>query len=412
MKIALQPSLKIREKAIEYLNKKNEDMRDLVANYLSIKEQIGRTNYKAGSPEEHQQNKFYLTAYAMYLSSSQFNGGKYSEEIEQILRDTYLNGEDYEKLIIRKLTDKLNGNDVRKYLSDINKTTEVIIEKSSGNYINLLKRIRIISSGTDIKLDDIAGLEYAKREIDKFVKAYSFSNIYEKNNARMATGILFYGPPGTGKTMLGKAMANELDFNFMEVRLPEIASKYFGESEKTLHNIFKKAREQPTILFFDELDALARDRNEYETGANIRIVSTLLMNLDGIVENKNVIPVGATNLIEKIDKALLRPGRFSKHISVPLPNLSTRKKMFEIKIRNSNAYSLNKGGKGVFQDFDEEDYLYIAEMTNNFSGAQINEVLEIVKENKAYDEANSKKRNKINIKNIENVIKQLRRTAH
>jgi len=379
LKIALQPSLKIREKAIEYLNKKNEDMRDLVANYLSIKEQIGRTNYKAGSPEEHQQNKFYLTAYAMYLSSSQFNGGKYSEEIEQILRDTYLNGEDYEKLIIRKLTDKLNGNDVRKYLSDINKTTEVIIEKSSGNYINLLKRIRIISSGTDIK---------------------------------MATGILFYGPPGTGKTMLGKAMANELDFNFMEVRLPEIASKYFGESEKTLHNIFKKAREQPTILFFDELDALARDRNEYETGANIRIVSTLLMNLDGIVENKNVIPVGATNLIEKIDKALLRPGRFSKHISVPLPNLSTRKKMFEIKIRNSNAYSLNKGGKGVFQDFDEEDYLYIAEMTNNFSGAQINEVLEIVKENKAYDEANSKKRNKINIKNIENVIKQLRRTAH
>jgi len=146
-------------------------------------------------------------------------------------------------------------------------------------------------------------------------------------------GILLFGPPGTGKTLLAKAVATESEANFIAVRGSELISKWVGESEKGLREIFRKARSSaPTIIFFDEIDAIASARSggEGDSHVNERMVNTLLAEMDGIQNMKDIVVIAATNRAELLDPALLRPGRFDKLLVVPAPEEKARADILKV----------------------------------------------------------------------------------
>jgi len=181
------------------------------------------------------------------------------------------------------------------------------------------------------------------------------------------SGVLLFGPPGTGKTMLMRALAHELKYNFIEVKCSQILSQWYGESEKNLAEVFSNARKTaPTILFFDEIDAIGKKRSESGTDeVTPRVLTTLLQEMDGAVKSKqSVIVVGATNVPNKLDPALLRPGRFDKIIYMHLPDLEGRKMIFEA----TTAQIGRNLGKDV-------DYDVLAKKTSRFSGADIKNIV-------------------------------------
>lgn len=148
------------------------------------------------------------------------------------------------------------------------------------------------------------------------------------------------GPPGTGKTLLAKAVANESECNFISVKGPELLSKWVGESEKGVREIFRKARQAaPSIIFFDEVDALVPRRGTYAGSSHVTesVVSQILTELDGLEELKDVTVIGATNRPDMLDPALMRPGRMERHIYVPPPDAEGRRKIFEVYLRDAEA---------------------------------------------------------------------------
>ncbi|MCL5105844.1 MAG: AAA family ATPase, partial [Candidatus Marsarchaeota archaeon] len=156
---------------------------------------------------------------------------------------------------------------------------------------------------------------------------------FEEMGIRPIKGVLLVGAPGTGKTLLAKAVATEREANFISIKGPELLSKYVGESEKATREIFRKARmAAPCIIFIDEIDSIAtpRDSGEDSTLVGQRVVDTLLTEMDGLQEIKNVIVVAATNRPDMIDPALLRPGRFDKIIEIPIPNEKAREEIFKV----------------------------------------------------------------------------------
>ncbi|MEB3774364.1 MAG: AAA family ATPase, partial [Desulfurococcales archaeon] len=177
---------------------------------------------------------------------------------------------------------------------------------------------------------------------------------------RPPKGILLFGPPGTGKTLLAKAAATESGANFIAVRGPEILSKWVGESEKAIREIFKKARQYaPAIVFFDEIDAIAYSRGtEIGTRVGERIVSQLLTEIDGITELQDVVVIAATNRPDMVDPALLRPGRLEKLIYVPPPDEEGRLEILRIHTRNMPLSS-------------EVDLRELARLTEGYTGADL-----------------------------------------
>ncbi len=173
-------------------------------------------------------------------------------------------------------------------------------------------------------------------------------------------GILLFGPPGTGKTLLAKAAATESGANFIAVRGPEVLSKWVGESEKAIRDIFRRARQYaPAIVFFDEIDAIAPIRGaSADTHVTERIVSQLLTEMDGILTLDNVVIIAATNRPDIVDPALLRPGRFEKLIFVPPPDREARLEILKIHTRNMP----------LAEDVDLER---LAEMTEGYTGADL-----------------------------------------
>jgi AAA family ATPase len=152
-------------------------------------------------------------------------------------------------------------------------------------------------------------------------------------NLKPPAGILLYGPPGCSKTMIAKALATESGLNFIAVKGPELFSKYVGDTEKAIREIFRKARlTAPCIVFFDEIDAMATQRGSEETSVSDRALCQLLNEMDGIEARNHVIVVGATNRLDIIDSALLRPGRFDRLIHVPLPTRDAREHIFRINL--------------------------------------------------------------------------------
>jgi transitional endoplasmic reticulum ATPase len=159
---------------------------------------------------------------------------------------------------------------------------------------------------------------------------------FKRIGIRPPTGVLLYGPPGSGKTLLAKAVANESNANFISIRGPELLSKFVGESEKHVRDVFRRAKQvSPAIIFFDEIDALAPKRGlEVGTRVTENVVSQILTEISGLEEMHNVIVIAATNRPDILDSALLRPGRFDRQLLVPAPDENARLDIFKIHTKN------------------------------------------------------------------------------
>ena len=218
----------------------------------------------------------------------------------------------------------------------------------------------------DVKWEQVGGLAEVKRELMEAVEwPMKYPALYDKLGHKMPRGILLHGPSGTGKTLMAKAVATQSEANFVSVRGPELLSKWVGESERGIREIFKRARQSaPCVIFFDEIDSIAPIRGAGgETVVTERVVSQLLTELDGMENMHGVVVLAATNRADMIDPALLRPGRFDKIIQIPLPDKESRKSILEINCKDI-PISDPKGP-------DKIDYEKLAEMTDGMSGADV-----------------------------------------
>ena len=215
----------------------------------------------------------------------------------------------------------------------------------------------------DVKWEDVGGLEDVKAELAEAVEwPLKYPEIFDALETEPPRGILLFGPPGTGKTLLAKAVANESESNFISVKGPELLSKWVGESERGVRQVFRKARQAaPSIIFFDEIDALMPKRGAYIGSSHVTesVVSQILTELDGLEELNNVVVLGATNRPDMLDEALLRPGRLDRMIYVPPPDREGRKKIFEVYLRNREILANDV-------DIDE-----LVERTEGYVGADI-----------------------------------------
>jgi transitional endoplasmic reticulum ATPase len=216
----------------------------------------------------------------------------------------------------------------------------------------------------DVTWKQVGGLEETKQELKEAVEwPMKYPEVFEKLATKPPKGILLFGPPGTGKTLLAKAVANESECNFIAVKGPELLSKWVGESEKGIREIFRKARQaSPSIIFFDEVDALVPKRGTYMGSSHVTesVVSQILTELDGMEELKNVTVLAATNRPDMLDDALLRPGRIERHIYVPAPDAESRRKIFEVYLADAGAI--------LAKDVDVEE---LVRQTEGYVGADI-----------------------------------------
>jgi transitional endoplasmic reticulum ATPase len=214
----------------------------------------------------------------------------------------------------------------------------------------------------NVKWTDIGGLAEVKEELQEAIEwPLKYPEIFAHMNTEPPKGVLLYGLPGTGKTMLAKAVANESEANFISIKGPEVLSKWVGESEKAIREVFRKARQAaPTIIFFDELDSITPIRGTGYGGSQVteRVISQILTELDGLEELKDVVVIGATNRLDIVDPALLRPGRFDKLLNVPVPDLDARKDILKIHLEK----------KPLAEDVKIDQ---LAEKTEGYTGADL-----------------------------------------
>jgi transitional endoplasmic reticulum ATPase len=241
------------------------------------------------------------------------------------------------------------------------------LEVTSSDFLAALAEIEpsaireVFTEVPDVGWDDIGGLEEVKRLLVETVEwPLKYSALFAHAHTTPPKGILLHGPPGTGKTLLAKAVAKESSVNFISVKGPELLSRWVGESEKGVREVFRKAKQaSPCIMFFDELDALAPRRG---TGADShvteRVVSQFLAEMDGIEELKGVVVLAATNRLDIVDPALLRPGRFEVLVELPMPDREARLAIFRVHTR----------GKPLAADVD---LAALAERTEGLVGADI-----------------------------------------
>ncbi len=262
---------------------------------------------------------------------------------------------------------------IRKILPEIDIEKEIppeVIEKlvvTKEGFSESLKNIEpsamreVFIEIPKVEWKDIGGLEKAKQElIEVVVWPLSYPEVFDILHTEPPKGILLFGPPGTGKTMLAKAVATESNANFISIKGPELLSKWVGESEKGVREIFRKARQAaPTIIFLDEIDSIAPTRGiSSDSRVTERVVSQILTELDGLEELKEVVVLAATNRPDMIDQALLRPGRIDRLIYVEPPDEAGREKIFSIHLE----------GKPKGDDVDIKE---LAKNTSGYVGADI-----------------------------------------
>ena len=264
---------------------------------------------------------------------------------------------------------------LRRVLPDINLSSESIpidtlrkIIVRMQDFMDVIKETEpsamreVFVEVPDIKWEDIGGLSPIKQELQEAVEwPLKYLGIFTYADATPPKGILLYGPPGTGKTLMAKAAANESEANFISIKGPELLSKWVGESEKGVREIFRKARQAaPCIIFFDELDAIAPTRGGDHGDSHVteRVISQFLTEMDGLEILTNVVVIGATNRPDIIDPALLRPGRFDRILYVPPPDRESRIQIIKIHTKK----------KPLGEDFNIED---LADKTDGYTGADI-----------------------------------------
>ena len=229
-------------------------------------------------------------------------------------------------------------------MADIPYETLMKLEVTMDNFLEALKEVEpsaireFFVEVPDVKWSDVGGLENIKEELKEAVEwPLKYSDVFKKANTNPPKGILLYGVPGTGKTLLAKAIATESGVNFISVKGPSLISKYVGESERAIREVFKIAKQaSPTILFFDEIDSIVPSRGSSSTDAHVteRVISQFLTEMDGIEELKGVVVLAATNRLDLVDPAILRSGRFDILFELPKPDEKTREEIFTIHTKN------------------------------------------------------------------------------
>ncbi len=266
---------------------------------------------------------------------------------------------------------------IKPYFSELKNLQEKVpaqildnIKVKREHFVDAMKQVEpsamreVLINKPHVNWEDVGGLEDAKEKLRELVELPLIRpDLFAKAGIKPSKGVLIYGPPGTGKTLLAKAVATEANANFISVKGPELISKWVGESEKHVREIFKKARQvAPSIIFFDEFDSISKVRGHSLTDSTERVVNQLLTELDGIEELEKVIVIAATNREDLIDPSLLRPGRIDSRIELKIPDEKTREKIFEVHTKNMPFDSSVK----------LKDYV---KKTEGFTGADIESVV-------------------------------------
>jgi len=264
---------------------------------------------------------------------------------------------------------------LRKILPDLDleeeKIPNEILQKiiiTDEDFKEALKEVRpsalreVLVQVPNVTWEDVGGLEPLKEELYEAVEwPLKHKEAFEHTDVKAPKGVLLYGPPGTGKTLIAKALAHTTESNFISIKGPELLSKWVGESEKGVREVFRKARQAaPCIIFLDEIDALVPSRSSSSSDSHVtdRVVSQLLTEIDGLEELHGVLIIGATNRVDLVDNALLRPGRFDRILEVPLPDAKGREHIFKIHTKKKPLA-------------DSIDFVRLVELTDGFSGAEI-----------------------------------------
>lgn len=311
---------------------------------------------------------------------------------------------------------------LRRVLPEIDLTTENIpseilkkIVVTMDDFLSVIKEIEpsalreVFVEVPDVKWEDIGGLKDIKQDLQEAVEwPLKYHGLFVHSDATPPKGILLYGPPGTGKTLMAKAAAHESEANFISIKGPELLSKWVGESEKGVREVFRKARQAaPCIVFFDEIDAIAPTRGSMGSDSHVteRVISQLLTELDGLEVLSNVIIIAATNRPDIIDAALLRPGRFDRLLYVPPPDKEARIQI--LKIHTSK--------KPLAEDVKIDT---LANQTEGYTGADIAALAsaavmlalrEHIDKYKDPNKAESAKNElKVHMKNFEEAMKKIR----
>jgi transitional endoplasmic reticulum ATPase len=251
--------------------------------------------------------------------------------------------------------------------------------------------------------EDIGGLQQVKEELAEAIEwPLRHADLFTEADVQPPKGILLYGPPGTGKTMIAKAVAATSEANFISIKGPELISKWVGESEKGVREVFRKARQAaPCVVFFDELDAIAPRRGGSEGDSHVteRVISQMLTELDGLEDLKGVVVIGATNRPDIIDEALLRPGRFDRTLEVPVPDKEARKQIFHIHTKK----------KPLDTDVNLDKLL---EMTEGMTGADIAALVNAAAMTAIKEHVRQKSGTKLRIsmKHFETALNKIRRS--
>jgi len=207
------------------------------------------------------------------------------------------------------------------------------------------------AEGSDVRFDDVKGVEEAKAELEEIVMYLRDPSKFTRLGGKLPTGLLLTGPPGTGKTLLAKAIAGEADVPFFFSSGSQFEEVYVGVGAKRVRELFEAAKKKaPCIIFIDEIDAVGGSRRLKDQSAMKMTLNELLVQLDGFEENSGIIVIGATNFADSLDNALLRPGRFDKHVVVPLPDIGGRKEILEMyatKTKLSSDVSLETLARGT-----------------------------------------------------------------